>query len=183
MPARHERKQFISGGIYHIFNRGINKQEIFHSDDDFGYFENSLTLYLTSPDQLLEALGHSTNSLSQIQLKNLVQRSLFLKNYSEEINLHAYCFMPNHYHLLVQQSSERSISLFMKSLQTRYAMYYGKKYGRIGPLFQGRYKGILVENEAYYNTVLEYIHQNPAELKFGTQNPDTYLWSSKRART
>ena len=180
MPSRHERKEFVAGGLYHIYNRGIDKMEIYHSTDDYAYFERSLTMYLCPASELFTSLKQSTLPVSSKHLFHLLHRASRQKNYSKEIKLLAFCLMPNHFHLLVQQVGERTISQFMKSLQTCYAMYYGKKYGRIGPLFQARYKGIHVKNETYYKTVLNYIHDNPSELQFGTQNPEEYLWSSLR---
>lgn len=180
MPSRHERKKFIINGIYHVYNRGIDKNEIFHTDSDYAYFENSLMIYLTPPDQLEEAMNHSTHILSSKQRIGLLIRSHFLKNYNNKIELLAFCLMPNHFHLLISQKGERDISRFLKSLQTRYAMFHGKKYGRIGPLFQARYKGILVRNEAYYTTVKEYIHENPRGLIAYQHDPSQYPWSSLR---
>ncbi len=180
MPSRHERKEFVAGGLYHIYNRGIDKMEIYHNTDDYAYFERGLTMYLCPASELYTALKHATLPVSSKRLTHLLHRASRQKNYSKEIKLLAFCLMPNHFHLLVEQVGERSISQFMKSLQTSYAMYYGKKYERIGPLFQARYKGIHVKNETYYKTVLNYIHHNPSELQFGTQDPEAYLWSSLR---
>lgn len=152
--------------------------EIFHDSHDFAYFERNLIMYLSTPNELFESLQRSTLHTNSKHLLHLFHRAARQKNYSQEIKLHAFCLMPNHFHLLLQQTNERSISLFMKSLQTSYAMYYGKKYKRVGPLFQARYKGIHVKNDIYYTTVLNYIHNNPFELNFGKKDPKKYPWSS-----
>ncbi len=178
MPSRHERKEFVVGGIYHIYNRGINKMEIFHSVSDYAYFERGLIMYLSTANELYPALQRSTLPMDATHLLLLLRRASQQKNYANEIKLLAFCFMPNHFHLLIQQSGERSISKFMKSLQTSYAMSYGKKYKHIGPLFQSRYKAIHVKNDIYYKTVLNYIHNNPAELKLFKKIPEKYPWSS-----
>lgn len=180
MPARHEKKQYIVGGIYHIFNRGMDRRDIFKSTADYLYFERCLITYLSPPEFLADRLQYSSKTLSPKQINDIVIRSGSLKNYSKSIDLLAYCIMPNHFHLLIQQWSARAIIMFMKSLQTKYAMYSSKKYDRQGPLLQGRYKGIHVRNEAYFNTVMDYIHNNPVNLNRGRQNPAIYLWSSYR---
>ncbi len=176
MPSPNERKEFIKGGIYHIYNRGLNKGKIYHSNSDYQYFIDCLLMYLLPKDALLTYL--SSQRYSQSRILSMVTRNLKLRNYSSDIQLHAFCLMPNHFHLLLTQRSSRGISSFLKSLQTRYAMYYSKKYGRIGPLFQSRYKGIPVKNDVYFNAVLNYIHNNPASLPGYLNSPNKYPWSS-----
>lgn len=85
------------------------------------------------------------------------------KNYHGEIDLLAYCLMPNHFHLLVRQNSQTVIESFMRSLATRYSMYFNKKYHRVGKLFQGHYKAVLVQSEEQLLHLSRYIHLNPQE--------------------
>ena len=86
------------------------------------------------------------------------------KNYSSQIELLAYCLMPNHFHLLIKQSSGRGIAEFMQSLTLKYVLYFNKKYKRVGGLFQSRYKSVLVESEDQFVYVSKYIHRNPIDL-------------------
>lgn len=83
------------------------------------------------------------------------------KKYESEIELVAYCLMPNHFHLLIKQSSSLSMTSFLRSVTTRYVLYFNKKYERVGPLFQGRYKAVLVEKDEYLLHLSRYIHLNP----------------------
>jgi len=82
----------------------------------------------------------------------------------EQVSLLAFCLMPNHFHLLVKQSSDKAISTFMRKLCTAHSMYFNKRYNRVGPLFQGRFKANLIESEAYLLQVSRYINLNPLEL-------------------
>ncbi len=94
-----------------------------------------------------------------------------------KFDVFAYCLMDNHVHLLLKESVEMDISDIMKRINTRYAMWHNYKYRRLGHFFQGRFKSEPVEDEAYYASVLRYIHQNP--LKAGIcQNIVAYEWSS-----
>jgi len=86
------------------------------------------------------------------------------KNYLNKIELLAYCLMPNHFHLLIKQRDEISMRSFMSSIITRYTMYFNEKNDRVGSLFQGVYRAILVEDEAYLLHLTRYIHLNPAEF-------------------
>ena len=72
--------------------------------------------------------------------------------------------MPNHFHLLVKQNSDRSIAKFLQSIMTKYVVYFNKKYARQGGLFQGRYKAVRIVNENQFTYITKYIHRNPIDL-------------------
>ena len=82
-------------------------------------------------------------------------------NFAGDIELLAYCLMPNHFHLLIKQNNKDSISKFMRCIATNYSMYFNKRYDRIGSLFQGIYKAILIKNDNYLLHLTIYIHLNP----------------------
>ena len=77
-----------------------------------------------------------------------------------EFKLFAYCLMGNHIHILLQETKE-PLELLMKRIATRFVYWYNIKYRRAGHLFQDRFKSEPIENDAYFLTVLRYIHQNP----------------------
>ncbi len=89
--------------------------------------------------------------------------------------LHAWCLMGNHVHLLVGGSLER-IAKLMRSVCGRYAQRFNLKHGRVGHLFQERYKSEPINDDAYFLTVLRYIHRNPE--KAGIASCESYGWSS-----
>src|SRR3990172_6687425 len=74
-----------------------------------------------------------------------------LKDYgrAHSVTILAYCLMPNHYHLLVRQEYDDPLSIFLQKLNLAYSMYFNKKYDRVGPLFQSRFKAKLVDSEEY----------------------------------
>ena len=82
----------------------------------------------------------------------------YMKSYG--ITLHNYCLMSNHYHLLIEITQE-NLSKFMRQLNMNYAIYFNKKYKRVGHLWQGRFKSWYVTDEAYLYTLMLYIEQNP----------------------
>ncbi len=90
--------------------------------------------------------------------------------------IHAYCLMDNHYHLLLETPSG-NLSQIMRHINGAYTTYFNTKRKRAGHLFQGRYKSILVDINAYAKELSRYIHLNPVRAK-RVDTPETYEWSS-----
>lgn len=90
------------------------------------------------------------------------------------IDIYSYCLMDNHVHILLK--SEENLDKFMQCIQTVYALYFNKKYKRVGHLFQDRFKSIPVENDKYLLECIRYIHQNPVKAKISSI--ENYKWSS-----
>lgn len=81
-----------------------------------------------------------------------------------KVNVHDYCLMYNHYHLLVETTAE-NLSLFMRQINSDYAIYFNKKYRRTGHLWQGRYKSWYIIQDAYLYILFRYIEHDPIEAK------------------
>lgn len=148
--ARQARK--VSGtGIYHVMLRGINRQNIFEDDEDYTRFVELLFQMVCPVDE---------------QGSPLPSRCIF----------YAYCLMTNHVHLIIREASE-SVSSVIKRIGVSYAQYYNKKYQHFGHLFQDRYKSEPVNDNAYFFTLIRYIHQNPVAAGL-SNNVSDYRWSS-----
>jgi hypothetical protein len=83
--------------------------------------------------------------------------------------------MPNHYHLLVQSTTE-NLSLFMRQVNSKYSIYFNNKYKRIGPLWQGRFKSHYVYDEHYLTTLIRYIEFNPLKANIA-KTIGQYQWA------
>lgn len=173
MPAKNAIKVYEAGGYYHIYNRGVEKRKIFQSEKDYKVFLSYLEFYLTP--QLEPFENANLRGLSP-QVK--VSPSKVLKNYFDEIRLLAYCLMPNHFHLFVQQRSEFGIDHFMRSLSTKYVRYFNTSNKRVGPLFQGPYKAVKVDNEYQFTYLTKYIHRNPVTCEDSPRRLVEYRYSS-----
>ena len=86
--------------------------------------------------------------------------------------------MPNHYHLLLYQKDKYLIRDFMRSIGTKYSMYFNRRYKRVGPLFQGKYKAVLIESEDQLIYLTKYIHRNPVEILPSGSDLEGYKYSS-----
>ncbi len=160
MPAKNSLKDYGPETYYHVYNRGVAKQTIFLDDQDYKVFLSYFKIYISKPEKNEEVFP-----------------SRKLKNYFELIKLLSYCLMPNHFHLFVWQKEIDSITNFMRSLATKYSMYFNKKYNRVGPVFQGKFKAVMVESEAQFVFLSKYIHRNPLSNTSGS-DLEVYRYSS-----
>ncbi len=94
------------------------------------------------------------------------------KTYTFEV--YAYALMGNHYHLLLKTTA-LNLSLLMRQINGRYSIYFNKKYKRVGPLWQGRFKSLFVYDENYLKVLVKYIELNPIKAKI-THQVGTYRW-------
>ena len=85
---------------------------------------------------------------------------LFRSASKQQVAIHAYCLMPNHFHLLLSPTQEGSLSRMMQWLMTSHVRYYHRKNKTSGHVWQGRYKSFIVEKERYYISVMRYIEAN-----------------------
>jgi putative transposase len=152
-------KQFAKGGIYHIYNRGNLKENIFRGNEDYSFFTFRLRQYLFPEEELL------------------IPGSRIIPLPEKAFSLICYCLMPNHYHLLIRQNTDMPPSRLISKLATSYSKYFNAKYERVGHLFQGCYKQVPVVGNRQLLWLSAYIHQNPKKAKL-VSDPIRYDWSS-----
>jgi putative transposase len=169
MPRKNSLKLYIENGYYHTYNRGVEKRKIFMDEDDYNTFLHLLKYYLSPVNQ---GIAHPSANLASYK----ILRPRPLINLSGEVGLLAFCLMPNHFHLLLKQTTKDGMTKLLRSLSTTYSMYFNKKYDRVGHLFQGPYKAVVIDNDSYILHLSRYIHLNPTELTGVT--PVNYKYSS-----
>lgn len=140
---------FVFGEYYHIYNRGNSKQVIFHDKQDYKRFLDLLYL---------------SNTVKNFRINDISKDFYNFKQEYRLVSIGAYCLMPNHFHLLITQTDNGSISKFMQKLTTAYSMYYNKKYKRSGTLFEGKFKSRYIDNDQYFKYLFSYVHLNPVKL-------------------
>lgn len=177
MPAKNSIKTYIENSYYHIYNRGVEKRSIFLDEQDYRVFLSYLKIYLLPKEDSASDL----KNVNDQQLENrdkIISEIYMLNNFFNKIYLISYVLMPNHFHLELKQTGKKDIEVFMRSLITKYTMYFNKKYHRVGPLFQGRYKAVLIQSKEYLLHLSRYIHTNPYEITGKSIALETYQWSS-----
>ncbi len=158
--------KFEKGKIYHVYNRGVEKRNIFNSDSDKWRFLQGMSLF-NDENSSFRILSHiereNKGRINFNLLRKFIDKNK--KNENPLVRILADCLMPNHYHLLLEEIEEGGTSRFMQKLGIGYVKYFNKKYNRVGPLFQGRFKAIAIENDIQLQYILAYINViNPGQL-------------------
>lgn len=177
MPAKHAIKQFVADSYYHIYNRGVEKRTIFQDPQDYAVFLSYLKTYLLPTDEVM-LRGVLAQPNSTPKQKDQALKQLRMNNFADTMKLIAYCLMPNHFHFFVKQTDATTINYFMRSLCTRYTQYFRRKYRRVGPLFQGVYKAVLVATDEQFLYLSRYIHCNPKSLVLQGESLQNYPYST-----
>ena len=160
-------KEFAEGTILHIYNRGNNREKIFRDEQDYKAFLFRLGL----------ALGFEEKEIQKEKMLSLPYSRVRINANKNLFKLHSFCLMSNHFHLLIEQCSDISISRLISQTCTSFAMYINKKYGRVGHVFQERFKSVVIETDSQLMWVSSYIHMNPVSDNF-VKHPCDYKWSS-----
>jgi putative transposase len=146
--------RFEDNGVYHIYNRGVEKRDIFQDEGDRLRFVHHL-FELNDTQKARNLTYHFSKSTAEIESASKRDQLVYIL---------AFALMPNHFHLLLQQKENDGISKFMQKLGTGYTMFFNEKYTRTGILFQGRFKAVHVESDKQLRYVMHYIHLNPLSL-------------------
>lgn len=146
----YQQAVFANKEFYHVFNRGVEKRTIFTNRRDYRRFLQTLDYYrLKNPPTRFSFRNRPTILRSQ------------RASSSPLIEIVCFCLMPTHFHLLLRQLEESGITTFISKLTNSYTKYFNTKYRRIGPLLQGSFKAVRIENDEQLVHVSRYIHLNP----------------------
>ena len=147
------RKQsLVTGEYYHIYNRGVDKRDIFNDQEDVRRFIESVFGF--NQVDGVGSIRDLRKSQSESKALSLLKEPL--------VAVVAYCFNPNHFHFLIKQLIDGGIAKFMQKLQGGYTYYFNVKNFRSGSLFQGTFKSHLINDENYFNKTLGYVNKNYA---------------------
>ena len=141
--------EFVNGEYYHVFNRGVDKRNIFSNKAQQYFFFNRM--------QVLNTTDSSKFFNNQ---RNKHKDSGIVGDGGQLVSIIAYSLLPNHYHLLLKQEVDNGISQFMQKLGTSYTMYFNQQEKRSGSLFQGKFKATHLSGDFALPTVSAYINLN-----------------------
>lgn len=155
---------FVNGEYYHVFNRGVDKRPVFITAEQQNFFFRRLIMLNTTDNR-----RHITNHRSRHK------DQLILGEGDKLVNIVAYCLLPNHFHLLMQQQTDGGISQFMQRLGTSYTKFFNKQENRSGSLFQGKFKATHLNGELALPILSAYVNLNYMHHHI---DPDTNLVKS-----
>jgi REP element-mobilizing transposase RayT len=161
-----QKREFVLGNYYHIYNRGNSKQNIFKDEGDKNRFTQLLFL---------------CNGENSFKFDRISKKDLFNFTYEKGdtlVEICAWVLMSNHFHLLIyipEGSENDCLSKFLAKLEAAYLKYFNKRHNRTGGLFEGRFQSVLVTGDKYLKYLYSYVHLNP--LKSLDQN-----WKENKLR-
>lgn len=161
MPYRNT--PLVKGQVYHVFNRGVEKRNVFTDRREHVRFLETVQYY----QQISPRIKFS--QADKDERENLSDKKI--------IEVIAYCLMPNHFHLLLRQLTDNGISTFIRRLIDSYTRYFNTKNERVGSLFQGPFKAVRIESDEQLLHVTRYIHLNPL-VGYLAKDLRNFEWSS-----
>ena len=144
------KHKFITDQYYHIYNRGVDKRDIFMDQYDLIRFTLSIKEFNN-----IKPIG----SIKEV-LKNKSDLDRLKNEDKPLVSIVCFCMNPNHFHFIIKQEVEGGISEFLKRLLGGYARYFNKIHNRTGTLFQGRFKSKLIEKDDYFLKIRPYVNIN-----------------------
>ncbi len=168
------KNTLVSGEIYHVFTRSIADYVVFNNYSEFERMHQLIRYFEVKND----AKFSDFLELKMVQQEgfNNTCKVLF-KDKEKLIQIIAYCFMPTHIHLILKQLVTDGISLYMKNILNSYTRYFNIQHKRKGPLWEGRFKSVLVESDEQLLHLTRYIHLNPITVKL-LNKPQDWKFSS-----
>ena len=166
-----ERRFFIVGQFYHIMTKSIAGYQIFRFDSDYERMLEIMQYYAYENTPVRFSYYHKFKDNKRS--KNIPDFS----NSDKLINIAAYCFMPTHIHLLLIPLKENSISIYIRNMLNSYTRYFNTRNNRKGPLWQGRFKSVPIENDEQLIHLTRYIHLNPTSSGI-VDKPEDWEYSS-----
>ena len=164
------REKIGSGNIYHIFTKSIAGYVVFPHTIDYQRIVTSLKYYQTSRQK-------SFSNYLKTEKITIPEVSLIEKGEKTIVEIIGYCIMPTHIHLILEQLEENGISIFINNILNSYTRYFNLKMRRKGPLWEGRFKSVLVQTDEQLLHLTRYIHLNPV-TSYIVEKPELWEFSS-----
>jgi len=160
----------VKGSVYHVFTKSISGYRIFRYPRDYNRFLEMFKFYRYE--------NPPTRFSTYLEIKD--KDGFHQRHFSERdhiVEIIAYCVMPTHIHFVLKQLKDNGISIFMKNILDSYTRYFNTRNSRKGPLWQGRFKNVLVVDDEQLLHLTRYIHLNPTSDGL-VEKPEDWKYSS-----
>jgi len=161
--------KFFSGQIFHVFNKSIA---------NFGIFKDEF-----NTDRFIKTLEYYNNSSKKQSFSDLLRRkqykynNLLAFNTNNIVKYISFCIMPDHYHLLIKLIIDNALSKYIGDVENSFSRFFNLKFKRKGPIWQSRFKSVLINSSNQLLHVSRYIHLNPV-TSYIVNKPADWSWSS-----
>lgn len=152
------KKPLANNEYYHIYNRGVDKRQVFLEEKDFSRFLISMNLLNDKEDGVMIRWRDYKRCVKSARLDDFLKLNFRKREYL--VDIVSYCLMTNHYHMILKQRVEKGIEKFLQKLGTSYTKYFNEKNNRNGALFQGRFKSSLIKSEGSFSRFSVYVSCN-----------------------
>jgi putative transposase len=165
------KHKFVKKGFYHIYVHSVGGLKLFNDNKDYQRF---LTLIFVS---------NGIKPIPRLDRKNAPSLTWDIRDGKLDlgtplVGIINFCFMPNHFHLLLEERSDGGISKYLQKLLTSHAKYYNLRHERRGHLFESNFHSRCIDTNNYLLRVSSYLHKNPKDILRWKNNEDKYPWSS-----
>lgn len=164
-----KKPKFVSGEIFHVFNRSIAGFKIFDSVGNSQRFIETLDYYNNL--EIKEKFSRAKN------LRKYFFNNLMTPKPNSKIKIISYCIMPDHYHMLVKILEDSSFSKYINDIENSFTRYFNIRFRRKGPLWESSFKTVRINTNEQLLHVSRYIHLNPTSSNLVTKPEDWELSS------
>ena len=167
------KEPLVTGYVYHVCTKSIAGYGIFRADSDYKRMLEMMRYYSFEDPPM------KFSAYRKLEGRRFLDVSRKLEERDRLVNILAYCIMPTHLHLLLHQLKDDGISIYMKNLLNSYTRYFNTRNHRRGPLWQGRFRSVLVKDNDQLLHLTRYIHLNPTSDNL-VDRPEDWPYSSYR---
>lgn len=168
MPRR--TISLVSGKVYHVFTRSIAKFKVFRYPEEYERIIDAISFYSLRNSSI--SFSHFLERKSQDSIKQNL-----LISQGKLVKIIAFCIMPTHVHLILQQIDDDGISIFMGRVLNSYSKYFNIRTSRKGPVWEGRFQSVEVKTDEQLLHLTRYLHLNPS-TSYLSEKPEDWAFSS-----
>lgn len=170
------------GTVHHVYNKSIAGYKILEFPESQTHLLRLIRYY--KMEDTPGRFSHFSTNKAIISEHGSVDQAIedFSITRKNIVNIIAYCIMPTHFHLLLEETNAQGIETFMRNIQNAYSRFYNTKTKRKGPLWEGRYKNKIIDSDEILIHITRYIHLNPVTSKL-CDTPEEWIYSSYKEYT
>jgi len=151
---------FQTGSIYHVYNKELDRKNVFSSKNNARHFIETMLFYRSSKTPMRFSVFKKLQNVQKAEIEKIIFDQQFFN-----FEILCYCLMPNHFHLLLKQTKDAGITKSMSNCLNSFTRYFNIKNNRKGPIYNSQFKAVEIKSDEQLKHVSRYIHLNPFSSK------------------